>query len=78
MIQLKVNGAEQSFGGDPNMPLLWYLRDVAGLTGAKFVCRDGVGSRIGSPAGPTCAMPTDADGSPCCNSMLNAAVVSMP
>src|ERR1700720_4677415 len=41
MIQLKVNGAEQSFDGDPEMPLLWYLRDVLGLTGSKFGC--GVG-----------------------------------
>jgi isoquinoline 1-oxidoreductase alpha subunit len=41
MIQLKVNGAEQSFNGDPEMPLLWYLRDVLGLTGSKFGC--GVG-----------------------------------
>jgi isoquinoline 1-oxidoreductase alpha subunit len=38
MIRLKVNGAEQSFDGDPQMPLLWYLRDVLGLTGTKFGC----------------------------------------
>ena len=41
MIQLKVNGVDQSFGGEPEMPLLWYLRDVLGLTGSKFGC--GVG-----------------------------------
>jgi len=41
MIQLKINGTEQSFSGDPEMPLLWYLRDVLGLTGSKFGC--GVG-----------------------------------
>ena len=41
MIQLNVNGTGQSFKGDPEMPLLWYLRDVLGLTGAKFGC--GVG-----------------------------------
>ncbi len=41
MIQLKVNGAEQSFNGEPEMPLLWYLRDVLGLTRSKFGC--GVG-----------------------------------
>jgi len=28
MIQLKVNGVERSFDGDPEMPVLWYLRDV--------------------------------------------------
>ena len=41
MIQLKVNGTAQSFNGDPEMPLLWYLRDILGLTGSKFGC--GVG-----------------------------------
>src|SRR5712671_6138077 len=41
MIQLKVNEADQSFNGDPEMPLLWYLRDVLGLTASKFGC--GVG-----------------------------------
>ena len=30
MIELKVNGANRSFDGDPDMPLLWYLRDVLG------------------------------------------------
>lgn len=38
MIRLKVNGQERTFDGDPEMPLLWYLRDVAGLTGTKFGC----------------------------------------
>jgi isoquinoline 1-oxidoreductase subunit alpha len=36
MIQLKVNGAEQSFNGKPEMPLLWYLREVLGPTASKF------------------------------------------
>lgn len=38
LIRLKVNGREKTFDGDPEMPLLWYLRDVAGLTGTKFGC----------------------------------------
>ena len=38
MIRFKVNGKEQTFDGDPDMPLLWYLRDVAGMTGTKFGC----------------------------------------
>lgn len=38
MIRFKVNGKAQTFEGDPDMPLLWYLRDVAGLTGTKFGC----------------------------------------
>jgi len=42
MIQLNVNGTERSFDGDPEMPLLWYLRDILGLTGAKFGCGIGL------------------------------------
>jgi isoquinoline 1-oxidoreductase alpha subunit len=38
MIDLKVNGATKQFDGDPDMPLLWYLRDVAELTGTKYGC----------------------------------------
>jgi isoquinoline 1-oxidoreductase subunit alpha len=38
MIQLKVNGVQRSFDGDPQMPLLWYLRDELRLTGTKFGC----------------------------------------
>jgi isoquinoline 1-oxidoreductase subunit alpha len=38
MVRFKVNGKEKTFDGDPDMPLLWYLRDVAGLTGTKFGC----------------------------------------
>ncbi len=42
MIHLKVNGADRSFDGDPEMPLLWYLRDELGLTGTKFGCGMGL------------------------------------
>ncbi|CAN96501.1 MULTISPECIES: (2Fe-2S)-binding protein [Sorangium] len=38
MIILKVNGAEQKLEVDPDMPLLWVLRDVLGLTGTKYGC----------------------------------------
>jgi isoquinoline 1-oxidoreductase alpha subunit len=38
MITLKVNGTKVSYEGDPSMPLLWFLRDVQGLTGTKFGC----------------------------------------
>ena len=38
MIQLKVNGSTRQFDGDPDMPLLWYLRDVIDLTGTKYGC----------------------------------------
>ena len=38
MINLKINGREQSWDGDPSLPLLWYLRDELGLTGSKYGC----------------------------------------
>ena len=38
MIRFKVNGVERAYDGDPEMPLLWYLRDIAGCTGTKFGC----------------------------------------
>ena len=38
MIPLKVNGVQRTFDGDPQMPLLWYLRDELRLTGTKFGC----------------------------------------
>ncbi len=37
-LRLRVNGNEQSLDVDPEMPLLWALRDVLGLTGTKFGC----------------------------------------
>jgi isoquinoline 1-oxidoreductase alpha subunit len=42
MIQLKVNGKRLEFDGDPEMPLLWYLRDTIQLTGTKFGCGMGL------------------------------------
>ena len=38
MISLLINGRTQAFDVPPDMPLLWVLRDVAGLTGTKFGC----------------------------------------
>ncbi len=35
---LKVNGSTYSADVEPDMPLLWVLRDVLGLTGTKFGC----------------------------------------
>jgi isoquinoline 1-oxidoreductase alpha subunit len=40
-MQLTVNGKTRQYDGDPQMPLLWYLRDLLRLTGTKFGC--GVG-----------------------------------
>jgi isoquinoline 1-oxidoreductase alpha subunit len=42
MSTITVNGEKRSFSGDPNLPLLWYLRDEIGLTGTKYGCGAGV------------------------------------
>lgn len=42
MIKLKVNGKNQQFDGDPEMPLLWVLRDELDLKGTKFGCGMGL------------------------------------
>ncbi|HEV2229809.1 MAG TPA: (2Fe-2S)-binding protein [Steroidobacteraceae bacterium] len=38
MIKLSVNDKEVSVDVDPDMPLLWVLRDTLGLTGTKYGC----------------------------------------
>lgn len=38
MIELIVNGKPHSVEVSPEMPLLWVLRDVMGLTGTKYSC----------------------------------------
>jgi len=38
MITLNINGTDQQVDVPPDMPLLWVLRDVVGLTGTKFGC----------------------------------------
>ncbi len=40
-VRFTLNGVERDFGGDGEMPLLWYLRDHARLTGTKFGCGGG-------------------------------------
>jgi isoquinoline 1-oxidoreductase alpha subunit len=42
MIKLRVNGVSRQFDGDPEMPLLWYLRDQLQLTGTKYGCGMGL------------------------------------
>jgi isoquinoline 1-oxidoreductase alpha subunit len=42
MIQCQVNGVQRVFDGDPEMPLLWYLRDQLQLTGSKYGCGIGL------------------------------------
>ncbi|MEM1104388.1 MAG: (2Fe-2S)-binding protein [Pseudomonadota bacterium] len=38
MVAFTLNGSKTSYDGDPDMPLLWYVREQAGLTGTKFGC----------------------------------------
>ena len=38
MVQLTINGQAHDVDVPPDMPLLWVLRDVLGLTGTKFGC----------------------------------------
>lgn len=38
MVSLVVNGRSLTIDADPDMPLLWALRDRVGLTGTKFGC----------------------------------------
>ena len=38
MIRLRVNNETRSIDVPSNMPLLWVLRDIMGLTGTKFGC----------------------------------------
>ncbi len=41
MATLRINGSPREVDASPDMPLLWALRDVAGLVGTKYGC--GVG-----------------------------------
>lgn len=38
MLTLNVNGTSHEVDADADMPLLWVLRDLLGLTGTKFGC----------------------------------------
>ncbi|MHA7871400.1 MAG: (2Fe-2S)-binding protein [Hyphococcus sp.] len=37
-MKLTINGRDFDYSGDPDMPLLWYLREEAGFKGVKFGC----------------------------------------
>jgi isoquinoline 1-oxidoreductase subunit alpha len=38
MITLRINGLERTVDAPSDMPLLWVLRDLLGMTGTKFGC----------------------------------------
>ena len=63
-ITLKVNGQARAIDADPEMPLLWALRDFLGLKGAKYGC--GIGAcgactvHVNGSAMRSCAVPLKA------------------
>jgi isoquinoline 1-oxidoreductase alpha subunit len=61
MIGLKINGTSREYKGDPEMPLLWYLRDSLQLTGTKFGCGAGLCGactvHVNGVAARSCSMP---------------------
>ena len=63
-IEFVVNGKDVAFEGDPEMPLLWYLRDHARMLGVKYGC--GVGAcgactvHVDGGAVRSCSMPVSA------------------
>jgi isoquinoline 1-oxidoreductase subunit alpha len=63
-MELTINGKPVQLDADPNMPLLWALRDVLNLTGTKFGC--GIAAcgactvRVDGVATRSCVMPLSA------------------
>ena len=66
MIELTVNGGAHQFDGDPQMPLLWYLRDRLQLTGSKYGCGIGLCGactvHLNGDAARSCVTPMSAVG----------------
>ena len=46
MIKVKINGQEQNWDGDPDLPLLWFLRDEVGLDRHQIRLRPGALRRM--------------------------------
>lgn len=42
MITLQINGKKYEIDVEPDMPLLWAIRDIVGYTGTKFGCGKGL------------------------------------
>lgn len=59
---LKINGRDLRVEVDPQMPLLWTLRDTLGLTGTKFGCGKGLCGcctvHMNGVAARSCQLPT--------------------
>ncbi len=67
MITLHINGEDRSVDAPEDMPLLWVLRDLIGLTGTKFGC--GIGQcgactvHVDGKPTRSCLLPVSAVGS---------------
>ena len=64
MITLNVNGRAHEIDVDPEMPLLWAIRDVIGLTGTKYGCGIAMCGactvHVDGKAARSCSMPVSA------------------
>lgn len=66
MTKLRVNGQTREIQADPDMPLLWVLRDLLGMQGTKFGC--GIGQcgactvHLAGQAVKSCSLPISAVG----------------
>lgn len=64
MITLKINGATREVDVEPEMPLLWVLRDELGLKGTKFGCGAALCGactvHVGGRATRSCSVPVSA------------------
>lgn len=64
MIEFSLNGESVRTDVDPNMPLIWVVRDVFGLTGSKFGCGAGLCGactmHVDGVAQRTCILPLSA------------------
>ncbi len=63
-IRFSLNGKDTTFDGATDMPLLWYLRDHARLTGTKFGC--------GIAACGACTVHVDGKAQRACVTPMNA------
>ena len=63
-ITFRVNGEKRTFEGEPEQPLLWYLRDGLRLTGTKYGCGAGLCGactvHVGGEAVRSCTVPMKA------------------
>ena len=64
-ITIRVNGTPQQLDVDPEMPLLWYLRDGLQLTGSKFGCGMGLCG--------ACTVPVNGEAARSCLTPMSAA-----